>query len=144
MNKTIIVNRDEVSPVQAMGVCYVADENCDLIFKAESIERGWLDNKKRISCIPAGNYIAKLEWSDRFKKMLWEIYGVPNRSECKFHSANHSWQLEGCIALGQNRKDIDGDGLKDVTSSRVTMKKFHKALEGETQVDVIIRNTLEV
>ncbi len=141
--KTIIVNRDEVSPEQAMGVTYVADEACNLIFKAESIERGWLDNKKRVSCIPIGHYTARLEWSNKFKKMLWEIYGVPNRSECKFHAANYSRQLNGCIALGQNRRDIDNDGLKDVTSSKVTMKKFHEALDGEAQVDVIIRNTLE-
>ncbi|MFY0630921.1 MAG: hypothetical protein JXR05_11105 [Flavobacteriaceae bacterium] len=91
---------------------------------------GWLNNTKNISCIPTGTYKLKLEWSPRFEKELWEIYDVPNRRECKFHAANFSRQLNGCIALGKDRADIDNDGLIDVTSSKATMKKFHKAMEG--------------
>ncbi len=142
--KTIHINRDDVGDEQCLGVCYVADENCKRLFKSECIERGWLDNKKRISCIPTGSYVARLEWSSRFKKKLWEIYNVPNRSECKFHAANYSRQLNGCIALGQNRRDIDKDGLDDVTSSRKTMALFHKALDGDEVAYVIVKNTLDI
>lgn len=136
--KTIIINRDEGGDNQTLGVCYVKDENGCIIFKSESIERGWLDNQKRISCIPEGKYNVRLERSNRFKKDLYEIYGVPNRSECKFHAANYSRQLNGCIALGQNRKDIDSDGYKDVTSSRKTMSLFHKSLNGDKNAVLIV------
>ena len=138
--KTIILNRDWQDEKQTLGVCYVKDENGSIIFKSEAIERGWLDNQKRISCIPAGEYPVKLEYSNRFRKKLYEIFCVPNRSECKFHSANYSRELNGCIALGNKRKDIDGDGYRDVTSSRPTMAIFHKAMDGDTKAILIINN----
>lgn len=138
--KTIIVNRDWQDKNQTLGVCYVKDERGRIIFKSEAIERGWRDNQRRVSCIPSGEYPVKLEHSNRFRKKLYEIYEVPNRSECKFHAANYARQLNGCIALGQKRKDIDSDGYIDVTSSRNTMALFHKAMGGDTEAILIVRD----
>lgn len=138
--KTIILNRDWQDENQTLGVCYVKDENGKVIFKSEAIERGWRDNQKGVSCIPVGSYPVLLEWSPRFKKNLWEVYDVPGRSECKFHAANYARQLNGCIALGQKRVDIDGDGYADVTSSRKTMSQFHKALNGEIRAELIVND----
>lgn len=136
--KKIIVTRDWQDTNQTLGVCYVKDEGGNIIFKSEAIERGWRNNANRVSCIPAGEYPVKLEYSPRFKTELYEIYGVSNRSECKFHAANYARQLNGCIALGNNRKDIDGDGYYDVTSSRDAMRRFHAALGGDKQVKLIV------
>ena len=138
--KTIIVNRDCQDQNQSLGVCYVKDEFGRVVFKSECIERGWRNNESRVSCIPEGEYPVRLEYSNKFKKDLYEIYGVPNRSECKFHAANYARQLNGCIALGNNRKDIDLDGYKDVTSSRLTMNRFHAALRGDTEAILIIKD----
>ena len=138
--KTIYIDRDDVGNNQSLGICYVNDENGCEIFNSQSIERGWLDNKSRISCIPAGTYDVKLEYSNRFKTDLYEIYGVSNRSECKFHAANFAKQLNGCIALGKNRVDINGDGFKDVTSSKDTMKRFHNAMDGDKYAVLVVRN----
>ena len=46
----------------------------------------------------------------------------------------------GCIALGKNRVDIDGDGFKDVTSSKDTMKRFHNAMDGDKYAVLVVRN----
>lgn len=138
--KTIIVNRDKGNDSQTLGVCYIKDECGEIIFKSEAIERGWLNNQSRVSCIPEGEYPVKLEYSNRFKKELYEIYGVPKRSECKFHAANYARQLNGCIALGNKRKDIDKDGNVDVTSSRDTMAKFHAAMGGDKEAILIVNN----
>jgi len=138
--KTIIIHRDEQDEKQTLGVCYVKDENGNIIFKSECIERGWLNNQNRISCIPEGEYPVRLEYSNRFRKYLYEIFNVPNRSECKFHAANYARQLNGCIALGNNRADIDKDGYKDVTSSRNTIAKFHKAMNGDKEAVLIVSN----
>jgi len=136
--KKVIINRDFHDKKQSLGVCYVKDY-CDyVLFKSESIERGWVNNEIMVSSIPSGQYELKLEYSPRFKTNLWEIYGVQGRAECKFHAANFARQLNGCIALGKNRADIDGDGYYDVTSSRLTMQAFHKALEGESKAVLII------
>jgi hypothetical protein len=124
--KEIIITPFKSGAEFTLGKCTVDGE-----FVGYSLEKGWKDNKKNVSCIPSGVYDVVLEYSNRFKKELWEIKGVPNRSECKFHAANFAYQLEGCIALGVAVKDIDGDGIPDVAGSRIAMRKFHKVLSGE-------------
>jgi hypothetical protein len=138
--KEILVIRDYEDKEQSLGRLYVRDENGCIIFQCECLERSYKDNKKRVSSIPEGKYTLMLEYSNRFKKDLWEIYNVPNRSECKIHSANYWFQLNGCIALGKNRSDINGDGFVDVTSSRATMKLFHQAMQGHRISSITVSN----
>ncbi len=134
---TVIIHRDWQDENESLGVCYVKDSEGCVILKKESLERGSRSNAKNISCIPSGEYVLRLEYSPKFRKNLWEIYGVPNRSECKFHSANYWFQLNGCIALGNKRIDINKDGYKDVTSSRASMRLFHEAMKGEEAILII-------
>lgn len=115
----------------------LSDDNLPM-FSSIMLERGWQENKKGVSCIPAGEYEVIWEYSPRFKTHLWEIYGVPNRSECKFHSANYFYQLNGCIAPGRRPKHLNSDGYLDVTGSRNALNDFHQALKGETKATLII------
>lgn len=123
---------------QTSGVCIVSDESGFPLFSALSLERGWVDNKQNISCVPSGVYDIEYEYSNRFDRHLWELKGVKNRSECKFHSANYWHQLNGCISLGLTYKDINKDGYRDVTNSTNTMKAFHEVLKGLTKVKLHI------
>ena len=137
--KIIKITRDKQDINQTLGVCVVYDE-CDMpIFSALSLERGWRENKKNVSCVPLGSYDVVLEYSPRFDMHLWELKDVQDRSECKFHSANFWYQLNGCIALGNRLADINNDGYNDVLSSKQTMKAFHKALNGDTKALLIIK-----
>lgn len=136
--KTIKITRTFQNDKQTLGVCTIYDEQNRAIFSGLSLERGWLDNKKNISCVPKGSYDVVLEYSNAFKKELWELKKVPNRTECKFHAANFWHQLKGCISLGSRLVDIDKDGYYDVTSSGNTMLSFHIALRGETEAKLII------
>ncbi len=138
--KTIIINRDVLQDNQTLGVCYIKSEKNNPKYVGFSLERGWKNNQNNISCIPEGTYKVVLEYSARFKKDLWEIKGVPNRAECKFHSANYWYQLNGCIALGRKRIDINSDGYADVTSSRDVMNEFHELLKGEKEAVLIVKN----
>jgi len=136
MNQVLIF-RTQGDDRYTIGDLYVRC-NKEIIFQCKTIERGWLDNQQNISCIPDGVYDLQLEYSPRFRKKLWEIYGVPGRSECKFHAANYARQLNGCIALGRNHKDIDGDRIPDVTSSRLAMGDFHNAMgDGPAELQII-------
>jgi len=124
---------------QTLGTCTVLGANDMPLFTSLSLERGWNDNKSNISCIPLGGpYKVVLEHSPKFNKLLWEIKGVPNRSECKFHTANYWRELNGCIALGTRPADIDRDGYIDITSSSSIMEEFHKALQGYKEVRLIV------
>lgn len=138
--KKVIINRYKVTSNYSLGHCYIQHTDGIVEYVGCTIERGWKDNQSNISCVPEGTYDLKLENSPRFKKDLWELYGVPNRSECKFHAANYWRQLNGCISLGRKHKDIDGDGDPDVTSSRNVMKEFHSLLSGQSQSTVKIQN----
>lgn len=144
MKKVIVIRDTFFSDKATLGTCYVLDENNEQIFKSECLERGWVDNRRNLSCIPSGNYPLVLEYSPRFRKNLWEIKEVENRSECKFHSANYWHQLNGCIALGRNRKYIDGDLILDVTSSNNTMSEFHKALKGYSKLSLTVIDIRQV
>ena len=138
--KKVIIHRFKVTRNYSLGHCYIQHSDGIIEFVGCSIERGWRNNEARVSCVPEGIYDLKLDYSPRFKKDLWELYGVPDRSECKFHAANYWKQLNGCIALGRKHKDIDKDGDPDVTSSRLVMKEFHAKLAGQSQSTVKIEN----
>jgi len=116
---------------ETFGTCTVIGNENMPLFSSLCVERGWRNNKKSVSCIPkdSGPYEVVWEYSNKFKRMLWEIKGVPNRSETKFHVSNYWHDLNGCIALGRRPKDIDKDGYMDVTSSTDTINDFHRALK---------------
>ena len=139
MNKPIIkIHRINQDKNQTLGTCTVLDHNNKLVFTSLALERGWRNNENNVSCIPAGVYTCKLEYSNKFNKMLWEIKDVPNRAECKFHAANYWNQLNGCVALGLRVRNLNADAYDDITNSGDTMTEFHKALENYTEAVLII------
>ena len=120
----IYISRHYQDQNQTNGVCYVINKESVPVFTSLSLERGWRNNEKNISCIPVGEYRLEKEYSSKFKTNLWEIKGVENRSECKFHSANFWGQLNGCIALGNKFVDINNDDDLDVVNSKKSLKLF--------------------
>lgn len=129
MHPEVRVHRCKQNEVQTSSIASVFDEKEHPLFSSVSLERGWMNNYPNISCYPIGEYWLVYEYSNKFKCMLWEIYGIERRSECKFHSANFWWQLNGCNALGLRFKDMNRDGFKDITYSKNTMQQFHQALK---------------
>lgn len=104
-------------------------ENDKALFECFTIEREWSNNKVGVSCIPQGKYSVVKTYSPRFKKDLYLIENVPNRSGIRLHPANYARQLNGCIAFGSKLIDIDGDGKLDVTNSRKTHNEFDAVME---------------
>jgi len=109
------------------------------VFVAPCLERGFRDNKRNVSNVPAGIYRLVYEYSPRFKRYLWELKDVPGRSECKVHSANYWFQLNGCISPGAYLRDLNGDGYYDVAASKTALANFHRALANfkETTIKII-------
>lgn len=60
-----------------------------------------IENVRNKTCIPAGTYQVVLEYSEKFKRELFEIKGVLNRNEAKFHSGNHINHSNGCPIVGK-------------------------------------------
>ena len=67
--------RMEYEEKQTLGQCAITDNGKD-IFLAKSLERADNNNQRNISCIPQGEYLCVLEYSNKFDCDLWEIKGL--------------------------------------------------------------------
>ena len=90
-----------------------------LVYKGKyffTIELPWKDNKKRVSCIPEGDYTVVLRdknQSGKFKYDHLHVLDVPNRSYILFHVANYPRDILGCIGTGKTTaKDFVGSSRK--------------------------------
>lgn len=135
--KTVYIIRDTRTDKESLGTMMVIDHG-KVLYNSHLLELGWKDNKNDISCVPVGIYDLVLEYSDKFKTVLWEAKGIPNRSECKFHSANYYTDLNGCFAPGKRRADINYDGELDVTSSRTALREFMTAMGTDNKARLVI------
>lgn len=95
-----------------------------------TLELPWRDNRRRISCIPKGEYRVTKHSSPKFGKSFW-VREVPGRSEILIHAGNYYTDILGCILVGTGKMDINGDGNPDVTSSRLAMNKLYDILPDE-------------
>lgn len=136
--KTVHIHRKTQDHNQTLGNLSVINEEGKPVFGSVVLERGWRNNAKGESCIPVGEYVLKLEYSPRFRMDLWEVYGVPGRSECKFHAANYWYQLNGCMAPGETLVDLNKDGYNDVTNSKNTLKKFMAVMGNDKVAKLVV------
>lgn len=106
-------------------------------FQCRTLELPFLDNQHNISCIPSGVYICKWSQSNRLSLKLgrpvftYEVLNVPNRTGIRCHSSSFVSDLRGCISLGSDYQDIDGDGHLDLINSRITVNRFNELLNKE-------------
>jgi len=135
--KKLTLLRTNQSKNETLGVLMVFD-GPTMVFHCHTLELPWRNNERMISCVPPGTYKIVLEYSPKFDEYLWELKGVPGRSEAKIHTANYVHQLNGCIAPGKSYVDLNGDGLVDVTNSRKTLNQLHKVLSDISETTITI------
>ena len=94
----------------------VAKKNGNVVFMTNSIELPWRDNKRRVSCIPEGNYKCVPHKSPHLGR-TFHVIDVPGRDGILIHVANYvagkKIDLLGCIAPVSYIKDINGDTFLD-------------------------------
>lgn len=112
------------SPVQTTGHFSLYDGDVH-IFSCKTIELPWKDNAKEISCIPEGTYDVVAHVSPKFGNCL-KVLKVPKRSDILIHPANFFFQLKGCIAVGKKFIDLNNDGAKDITDSKITANELYR------------------
>ncbi|QNF35872.1 hypothetical protein HUW51_17135 [Adhaeribacter swui] len=92
-----------------------------VIYNCKTLELPWLQNKSKVSCIPTGTYQVRKRNSPKYGDHF-HVLDVPGRDYILIHHGNYYTDILGCILPGQNFSDINGDGLRDVTNSKNTMK----------------------
>jgi hypothetical protein len=131
----VTINRINKGDKQITGELIVFD-NDEILIKVASLELPDLDNQSRISCIPYGEYTVKRRRSPKHGEHF-HITNVPNRSFILIHSGNFYTDILGCVIVGDNLLDINGDGKKDVTNSKKTMKLLLNILPDEFKLKIV-------
>lgn len=127
MDKEASIKRFFKCDKQVLGSMTLFDKHSFPFFELRTLELPDKGNKKRVSCIPCGVYWVEKRWSEKYGDHF-HITDVEGREWILIHSANFFRQLLGCIAVGFSHTDIDGDGYRDVTSSKAALKKLNELL----------------
>lgn len=77
------------------------------------------------TAIPTGEYIVKMTYSPKYRRVMPQIMDVPGWSGVRLHSMNTAKDSEGCIGFGKN----DKPGW--ISNSRSYMKAFEDRLRAE-------------
>ena len=105
-------------------------------FRCVVLELPYKGNLKRISCIPAGEYLCTIHESPRFGK-VYKVHNVVNRSEILIHKGNTVNDTKGCLLVGSSYA-VSNDGTVAVIHE--SKKAFSGLLGlGLTQFTLIIR-----
>ena len=123
----VIIDTLNEGDKQTESLLTILNDKDEKIFNCYTLELPWNDNKKSISCIPKGEYNVEKRQSTKYKNHF-HVLDVPNRSYILIHQGNYNWHTKGCILVGKTLTDINGDGLRDVTSSVSTMNKLNEIL----------------
>jgi len=98
-------------------------------FTCMTLELPWRENKRSISCIPAGDYTTKIRISPKYGEIYW-VTKVPSRSYILIHSGNwagdtekgFSTHVNGCVLLGRKHGWLNDQ--RAVLNSRITVRAF--------------------
>jgi hypothetical protein len=105
---------------------------------AVTLERPWLDNLPKVSCIPAGKYSC-CRFSSPKHPNTFEVENVKNRSAILFHTGNTEADSEGCIVIGEQYAKRN-----DKTGIAVSRAGFQEFLELTKGIDIFSLEIKEV
>jgi len=102
-----------------------------------TVERPWIFNRRRVSCIPIGRYHCEPRVYNRGGYNAVEITGVPDRTHILFHVGNFVRNSNGCILINESHSAINGEwcGIR----SRYAFNHFMKEV-GYTNFNLLISN----
>jgi len=119
---------------QTLGVLSVREDG-EPIWSCATLELPWRHNERRESCIPPGPpggpdggrgpkvYDVTRHVSQQYGQCFW-VRSVPGRSEILIHAGNFLSDTLGCILVGREHRDFDGDDITDVTRSQDTLAEL--------------------
>ncbi|HYC32257.1 MAG TPA: DUF5675 family protein [Gemmatimonadales bacterium] len=106
-------------------------------------EDDWTQNRRGLSCIPAGTYPLQRTIYHRHGYETFEVTAVPGRSRILIHPGNTENDVQGCIAVGMRRgtltvPDEDRPGKPVVRKRAVvaSQEAFRRFMEWMRAVDL--------
>jgi hypothetical protein len=100
-----------------------------------TLELPWRQNRRKLSCVPAGRYRCVWVRSPRFG-WVYHVTGVPERTAILIHGGNLAgdatagWKthVQGCILLGERRGRLGGQ--RAVLVSQPAVRRFGSHMGG--------------
>lgn len=99
-----------------------------------TLERPWIDNERRVSCVPEGMYLLRRDKEGKYIGN-WELTNVPGRSEIIIHAGNKPEDVQGCILVG-----LSFDKFFNVRQSRDAIYELHQLTLGKEELPMVIRS----
>ena len=131
----LLLMRDTFTENSTMGELFLNGERfCD------TLELPWRDNQKSVSCIPIGNYKARIRLPrESATRDYIHIIGedVKNRSYILFHKGNTAKDTRGCILVGYANKH---DFVSNSTLAMDLLIKEILNLGDGYNINLIIKN----
>jgi len=131
----LLIERYPNSEKQTIGNGYVL-KNDFIQFEFRTLELPWLNNKRKVSCIPTGDYKVKKRYSKKFGNHF-HIQNVKDRSYILIHKGNYYTDILGCILVGDDLSYINDDNEIDVVNSVNTMKQLLKRLPNKFDLSIV-------
>jgi hypothetical protein len=125
--------RIEVKRLHRTDNSTIGELTIDGKFECYTLEDKERDVKiKGETAIPKGTYKVIINKSNRFKKLLPLLIGVPNFEGVRIHPGNSNHDTEGCILVGMNRS------VDYITKSRKAFDSLFKKMQGAKNITITI------
>lgn len=139
MEFSLILERNKSTLHSTTGKLLLVDNKNNLILQLQTLERPWIFNERKVSCIPTGTYLVKPHISPKFGK-CFKIQDVKGRSDILIHSGNVVADTIGCVLVGLSSGSVDDSDTAMVYSSRKAMAVLLALIDKE--IVLHIRNGL--
>lgn len=127
-DRRAVLTRLNDNGIQTTGVLDLYNGSKNMI--CYTLELAWKNNARNISSIPKGTYTCSLYNSVKYG-LVYRVLNVKNRTGILIHAGNYNKDTKGCILVGNDLKDINKDGQKDVVNSKLTLKNILTFMGGE-------------
>ena len=120
MEFSLILERNKSTLHSTTGRLKLLDNKNNFILQLQTLERPWVFNERKVSCIPTGTYLVKRHNSPKFGQCL-KVQDVKGRSDILFHSGNVVNDTLGCILVGLSAGSVDDSNTAMIYNSRKAM-----------------------
>lgn len=136
----MILERFAYTPFGTFGKLVLGD------LELYTVERPWLNNQPRVSCVPEGSYTLEPHSGGKYTD-TWALVGDTvshwpdegkRRSTCVFHAGNTYEDVKGCIAPGLSL-DPERWGVRE---SRIAVEALRKEMYATQCKDLMITQYL--
>lgn len=105
-------------------------------FICYTLERPWLDNESKVSCVRAGGPVTAHRFRGKRPYDVFKLAEWFGRDDVELHIGNLPHDSEGCILLGRSFGDVNGQ--RGVTDSKGGFGDFMAWAAGEDTIELTI------